>query len=51
MEVVSQIYLALDEKYIEHAISDSIATQAQSLAGKITALSKSVGRTPRISLP
>ena len=49
MEVVSQCYLALDENYLDQPTLDSIATNAHTLAGKITALSKSLGRTARIS--
>ncbi len=51
MEVVSQLYLALDENYLDQSTFDSMANQSQTLAAKIAALSKSLGRIPRISLP
>lgn len=49
MEVVSQLYLALDETYLSQDAFDSIADAAQTLAAKIVALSKSLGRKARIS--
>lgn len=51
MEVVSQIFIALDEGYIAQAEFDHLAQQADLLAGKIVALSKSLGRRPRITPP
>ena len=48
MEVVSQLYLALDENYITSVEFDSIADASQILAGKLVALSKSLGRKARI---
>ena len=49
MEVVSQLFIALDEVYIAQAEFDHLAQQADLLAGKIVALSKSLGRRPRIT--
>ena len=48
MEVVSQLYLALDEAYINSGEFNSIADASQTLAGKLVALSKSLGRKARI---
>ena len=49
MEVVSQLYLALDENYITPLEFDTIANASQALAGKLVALSKSLGRKARIT--
>ena len=48
MEVVSQFYLALDENYINAVEFDTIADASCTLAGKLVALSKSLGRKARI---
>ena len=47
MEVVSQLYLALDEKYLTQELWSEILEKADILAAQIAALSKSLGRTPR----
>ena len=47
MEVVSQLYLALDEKYLTQELLSEILEKADILAAQIAALSKSLGRTPR----
>lgn len=49
MEVVSQLYLALDEKYLGESAFRALADEADTLAGKIVALSKALGRQPRIA--
>lgn len=51
MEVVSQLFIALDEAYLAQDVFDCIASDADVLAGKIVALSKSLGRAPRFSTP
>jgi len=51
MEVVSQLFIALDEGYLARDIFDQSAADANVLAGKLVALSKSLGRSPRISQP
>ena len=51
MEVVSQLFIALDEKYIPQEQFDAIAEEADLLAGKIVNLSKSLGRTARFTKP
>ena len=48
METVSQCFLALDEGYLTQKDFDSLAGDADKLAGKIVALSKSLGRSARI---
>ena len=48
MEVVSQLYLALDEKYLTQDLLSEILEKADILAAQIAALSKSLGRTPRL---
>ena len=48
MEVVSQLYLALDEKYLTQELLSEILEKADILAAQIAALSKSLGRTPRL---
>ncbi len=47
MEVISQLYLALDENYITQVELDDIVNDAHSLSAQIIALSKSLGRQPR----
>lgn len=49
MEVVSQCFIALDENYITEELLVEIADDADLLAGKIVALSKSLGRISRIT--
>ena len=49
MEVVSQLFLASDEGYLPSETLDSLLVDADQLAGKLVALSKSLGRTPRIN--
>jgi four helix bundle protein len=49
MEVVSQLYLALDEKYLGETAFRALADEADMLAGKIAALTKALGRKPRIA--
>lgn len=51
MEVVSQLYIALDEKYLGEAEFRGLADEADTLAGKIAALAKALGRQPRIANP
>ena len=51
MEVVSQLFVALDENYIPQEQFDAIADEADLLAGKIVNLSKSLGRTARFTKP
>lgn len=51
MEVVSQLFLAHDEGYLDQASLDALLADADLLAGKLVALSKSLGRLPRIPLP
>jgi|GEM_PF-3125495 len=51
MEVVSQLFCALDEGYIAQVEFDQLADNADELAGKIVALSKSLGRNSRIARP
>jgi len=48
MEVVSQLFLALDESYVPEETFIQLANDADLLAGKIAALSKSLGRISRI---
>lgn len=49
MEVASQLYLALDEKYLGESAFRALADEADMLAAKIAALSKALGRKPRIA--
>jgi len=51
MEKASQLFLALDQKYISEEQLDSVLADADLLAGKVVAPSKSLGRPSRISLP
>ena len=48
MEVISQLYLALDQEYVTEEQVDNLKITADKLAGKIVGLSKSLGRKPRI---
>jgi four helix bundle protein len=49
MEVVSQLYLALDQGYVRDVQFDELLAEADVLASKIVALSKALGRKPRIA--
>ena len=49
MEVISQLCIALDERYLSEADFRAIADEADVLAGKIVSLTKSLGRRPRIA--
>lgn len=49
MEVVSQSYIALDQGYVRTAQLDELMAEADVLASKIVALSKALGRKPRIA--
>jgi len=49
MEVVSQLFIALDESYLTESQFEALADEADVLASKIAALSKSLGRQPRIA--
>jgi four helix bundle protein len=49
MEVVSQLFIALDESYLTELQFEALAEEADVLASKIVALSKSLGRQPRIA--
>ena len=51
MEIVSQLYIALDEKYLGAAEFRALADEADMLASKIAALTKALGRKPRIASP
>lgn len=51
METVSQLFLAMDESYISSKSFEGLANDADLLAAKIVALSKSLGRKPRIHPP
>ena len=51
MEVVSQLFCALDVGYIAQVEFDQLADDADELAGKIVALSKSLGRNSQIARP
>jgi four helix bundle protein len=51
MESVSQLFLALDENYLSKDSFASLLADADFPAGKIAALSKSLGRVPRIAQP
>lgn len=48
MECISQLYLALDERYLSKSELDKILDDAHLLASKIASLSKALGRKPRI---
>ena len=47
MEVISQLYLALDEKYIKEVQMQEISVAAHGLSAQIIALSRALGRQPR----
>ena len=49
MEVVSQLFIALDEGYLTESQFEALADEADVLASKIAALSKALGRKPRIA--
>ncbi len=49
MEVVSQLFIASDEAYLEGASFDSLLVEADLLAAKLVSLSKTLGRRPRIA--
>jgi len=51
MEVVSQLFIASDEGYLDRPKLDSLLTAADLLAAKLVSLSKSLGRRPRIPTP
>jgi four helix bundle protein len=50
MEVISQLYLALDQDYITETQLEIISTDADLLASQIVALSKTLGRASRAKL-
>jgi len=50
MEVVSQLYLALDQGYINDKQLEMISADADLLASQIVALSKKLGRASRAKL-
>lgn len=50
MEVISQLYLALDQDYISETQLEIISTDADLLASQIVALSKTLGRASRAKL-
>jgi four helix bundle protein len=47
MEVISQLFLALDEGYITQLQLDEIGSEADILASQLVALSKTLGRVSR----
>ena len=47
MEVISQLFLALDEGYTNQSKMDAIASEADILASQLVALSKTLGRVSR----
>ena len=47
MEVISQLFIALDEGYITQLQMDEIASEADFLALQLVALSKTLGRVSR----
>ena len=51
METVSQLFLAFDQEYLSEAQLNPLLEEANSLAGMIVGLSKSLGRKPRITPP
>jgi four helix bundle protein len=51
MEVVSQLFLASDEGYLPSEALSRLLVEANQLAGKIVAFSKSLGRVARINRP
>ena len=50
MEVVSQLFIASDEGYLDGSTLDSLLTDADLLAAKLVSLSKSLGRQSRTTL-
>jgi four helix bundle protein len=50
MEVISQLYLALDQDYITETQLEIISTDADLLASQIVALSMTLGRASRAKL-
>lgn len=48
MEVVSQLFIASDEGYLDGPSLDSLLIDADLIAAKIVSLSKSIGRQSRI---
>lgn len=50
MEVVSQLFIASDEGYLDGSTLDSLLTDADLLAAKLVSLSKSLGRQFRTTL-
>jgi four helix bundle protein len=50
MEVISQLYLALDQGYITETQLEMISTDADLLASQLVALSKTLGRASRAKL-
>ena len=51
MESVSQLFVALDENYLTDELFNELADDADLLAAKIVALSKSLERSARIVRP
>jgi four helix bundle protein len=51
MEVISQLYLALDQGYISENQLEVITAEADFLASQLVALSKTLGRVSRTKLP
>lgn len=51
METVSQLFLAMDESYLSSESFEALTAEADHLAAKIVALSKSLGRKSRINPP
>jgi len=51
MEEVSQLFLASDEGYLPAEQLAALLVDANQLAGKLVALSQSLGRDPRINRP
>jgi len=50
MEVISQLFLAIDEGYITQLQFDEIASEADILASQLVALSKTLGRVSRTKI-
>ena len=50
MEVISQLFLAKDEEYIDQTLLNGILDEAHVIAAQIAALSKTLGRLPRRTL-
>ncbi|HEY8899183.1 MAG TPA: four helix bundle protein [Chthoniobacterales bacterium] len=47
MEVVSQIYLAFDQSYMNESELNALLQKADVIAGQLSALARSLGREPR----